>query len=128
MDPLRPIQVTKSGRTQPSCSSRVRTGYIASCSASRQSAMLWFSSDAMPGDGVGAGHIKWLRGQNLLFTLVQQDGDFLPVGRQYLRCLGEHRSLFALDMLLDVISQGMESGLNRHIVVGLLQGRDEVPE
>src|SRR5215510_10891480 len=69
MDPLRPIQVTKRGRTKPSCSSRVRTGYIASCMASRQSVILWFSSEATPDYGVGSDHHKWLRDQELLLVV-----------------------------------------------------------
>src|SRR6266436_2148722 len=44
------------------------------------------------------------------------------MGRQYMRSLWEDRGLFGLYMLVDVISQRVESGLKHRIVVGLLQG------
>jgi len=47
------------------------------------------------------------------------------MGRQYMRSLWEDRGLFGLYMLVDVISQRVESGLKHRIVVGLLQGLNE---
>src|SRR5882762_115879 len=47
---------------------------------------------------------------------------------QYLRRRWEHRGLFCLDMLVDVVPQRVESGLKRRIVIDLLQGCHESPE
>ena len=70
--------------------------------------------------GVRSGSRRYLRSQDVLFELLQQDGDFLPMGRQDLRRLEEHPGLFVLDMQVDVLPQCMECGLKRRIVVSLL--------
>ena len=78
-----------------------------------------------PSYSSGSGHLRCLRSQNLRFALLQQGRDFFPMSRQDLHRLGEHRGFFVRDMLLDLRSQRLESGLKRRIVVRLLQGLNE---